>query len=83
MANEAENLIYVGPNATRLGFVQFQLFRGVIGGAAKAAAEKIPEIAKLVVPVDKLEQARSDVNRKGSWLNAQYQAVERAVRELK
>ena len=44
MANEAENLIYVGPNATRLGLVQFQLFRGGICGAAKAAAEKIPEI---------------------------------------
>ena len=88
MANEVEvnedlNLIYVGPNVTRLGLVQFQGFRGGICGAAKTASEKIPEIAKLVVPAEKLEQARADIARKGSYLNKLYQAVEQAARELR
>lgn len=81
--NEDENLIYVGPNVTRLGLVQFQLFRGGVCGAAKTASEKIAEIAKLVVPVEKLEQARADIARKGSYLNKLYQAVEQAARDLK
>ncbi len=80
--NEDENLIYVGPNVTRLGLVQFQLFRGGVCGAAKTASEKIAEIAKLVVPVEKLEQARADIARKGSYLNKLYQAVEQAARDL-
>ena len=81
--NEDENLIYVGPNVTRLGLVQFQLFRGGVCGAARTASEKIAEIAKLVVPVEKLEQARADIARKGSYLNKLYQAVEQAARDLK
>lgn len=87
MANEVEfnedlNLIYVGPNLTRLGLVTFMQYRGGISGAIKFAIEKIPEVEKLVVPVEKLEQARADIYRKGSYLNKLYQAVEQAARDL-
>ena len=75
-------LIYVGPTVFALGLMRFMGFRGGVSGAAEAAVKEIPDIAKLIVPAEKLEQARADIERKGSYLNAVYGRVVQAINKL-
>ena len=55
---EAEQTVYVGPNVLPLALRRFQVFRGGLPPYVERAIEKIPEVRSLIVPVEKLDEAR-------------------------
>ncbi len=47
-------LIYVGPNIPKLGMSRYTIYKGDLPSEVEAAIEKIPEIKKMLIPVDAL-----------------------------
>lgn len=70
-----EKLIYIGPNITRLGLSQFQVYVGGKPLVAEKAAETAPEIHRLFVPLDRFAKARASLTRDGSLEEKTYAAV--------
>lgn len=61
-------VVYIGPSLK--GLVKHTVFlSGDYTAPVKSLIEKYPNIAHLMVPVEGLQQARKDVNRKGHILN--------------
>lgn len=68
-------LIYIGPNITRLGLSQFQVYVGGKPVVAAKAAETAPEIERLFVPLERFAKARASLTRDGSLEQRTYAAV--------
>lgn len=75
---EKETLIYIGPtvkggalkaNATLTGT------RGEIKGYLKGILEEIPQVERLLIPVDRLADSKGKVKEKGTLLNRYYNEV--------
>lgn len=74
-----EKVIYVGPNLRNHALIQYAVY---IGGKPKHISkelEKVPELAKLFVPVDKLEYAQKQINSPGTPLAKYYAKVKEAL----
>ncbi len=80
---EAEQTVYVGPNALPLALRRFQAFRGGLPPYVERAIEKIPEVRSLIVPVDKLDEARAKTEKAGTNEFRLYQAVKKAAEGVK
>lgn len=68
-------LIYIGPNITRLGLAQFQVYSGGKPLVAAKAAEIEPSINRLFVPLEEFAKARASLTRDGSLEKRTYAAV--------
>lgn len=80
---EAEQTVYVGPNVLPLALRRFQVFRGGLPPYVERAIEKIPEVRSLIVPVDKLDEARAKTEKAGTNEFRLYQAVKKAAEGVK
>jgi len=72
---DSVKLIYIGPNITRIGLSQFQVFLGGMPVAALKAADTLPEIQRLFVPIGDFAKAKLALNRDGSLEQKTYKAV--------
>ena len=80
---KAEQTVYVGPNVLPLALRRFQVFRGGLPPYVERAIEKIPEVRSLIVPVDKLDEARAKTEKAGTNEFRLYQAVKKAAEGVK
>lgn len=65
-----KSLIYIGPDIP--GAKQFTIFNNGLPDALKEKIKEHPFFHSLVVPVDKLAQARLELSREGSALSVFY-----------
>ena len=80
---EAEQTVYVGPNVLPLALRRFQVFRGGLPPYVERAIEKIPEVRSLIVPVEKLDEARMKTEKAGTNEFRLYEAVKKAAEGVK
>ena len=80
---EPEQTVYVGPNVLPLALRRFQVFRGGLPPYVERAIEKIPEVRLLIVPVEKLDEARMKTERAGTNEFRLYEAVKKAAEGVK
>ena len=69
---KTQRLIYIGPNLSRGRLLQYQVF---IGGLPEHLAEEFgefPQLERLFVPVEKLNEAIEDAKKAGTPLNKYY-----------
>ena len=87
MENEAmisdEPMIYVGVNIFSLALQQYQVFSGGLPKYVERAAEKIPEIKQLIVPVSELENMRSKIAKSGTRESRIFYNVKKEAENLK
>jgi len=80
---EAEQTVYVGPNVLPLALRRFQVFRGGLPPYVERAIEKIPEVRSLIVPVEKLDEARTKTEKAGTNEFRLFDAVKKAAEGVK
>ncbi|MBQ9528263.1 MAG: hypothetical protein IJR68_11680 [Fretibacterium sp.] len=78
-AAEPEQTVYVGPNVLPLALRRFQVFRGGLPPYVERAIEKIPEVRPLIVPVEKLDEARAKTEKAGTNEFRLFEAVKKAA----
>ena len=61
-----ENVVYIGPNSLSDGLKRFTVYRGEPKALIEQASVKYKNIARLFVPVDELNAAMADVEKKGT-----------------
>ena len=61
--------IYVGPTYQPLGLIKNQVYLNGIPGQVRAALDRYPIIAELIVPVSECDTAQRDVKTKGTHLH--------------
>lgn len=61
-----ENVVYIGPNSLSDGLKRFTVYRGEPKALIEQASVKYKNIARLFVPVDELNTAMADVEKKGT-----------------
>lgn len=74
-------MIYIGPAVPAFALKKFQVFSGGLSPHARRAAEAVPEVASLIVPVAELESARRKVGASGSAESVIYAAIEKKAAE--
>lgn len=79
----SESLIYTGPDVAKLGVMQFQVYINGLPLYVKRAIEKIPDIEKLIVPVEDLELTREKIKTSGTMEASIYKRIQKAVQELR
>ena len=80
---EEATVIYTGPNIFALALQRFQVFRGGLPPYVKRAIEKIPEIERLIVPLNELEAMRAKINKPGTPEARFFVAVQKAAEALR
>lgn len=65
-------IIYVGPTRKNRSIIQYTVYKGGYPESVKAEIAACPVLNKLFVPVSQLEQARKDIQTKGTILNKYY-----------
>ena len=80
---ETEQTVYVGPNVLPLALRRFQVFRGGLPPYVERAIEKIPEVRSLIVPVERLNDARAKTETAGTNEFRLYDAVKKAAEGVK
>ena len=80
---QSEPQIYTGPNIFKMALQRFQVFRGGLPPYVKRAIEKIPEIERLIVPVNELEAMRAKINKPGTSEARFFVAVQKAAEALR
>ena len=80
---EAEQTVYVGPNVLPLALRRFQVFRGGLPPYVERAIEKISEVRLLIVPVERLNDARAKTETAGTNEFRLYDAVKKAAEGVK
>ena len=78
-----ENLIYCGPNVYALGLQNAQVFVNGLPPYVSRAAEQIPEIKLLIVPVDELYTMRGKIKRSGSYESNLYAIIQKKASVLR
>ena len=63
---QSEPQIYTGPNIVAFGLMRFHVYRGGLPLTVRKAAEKIPEIAELIVPVSEVEEMKQKIKTAGT-----------------
>ena len=74
---ETKNYVYIGPNRFTDGLKGYTVYRGYPTDLVDAAKGKYTDIARLFVPVDKLDAAMAEVTRMGTPLYLAFHEVER------
>ncbi len=72
-----EQLIYIGPNISRLGMIRNQVYLGGIPGNVKASLEVLPELQELIVPIETFADSERAAKTKGTHLHHMYKEVSR------
>ena len=67
-----EQKIYIGPNVRTLGLLRNQVYIDGLPGQVKAAIERFPMVADLIVPVYDFTEAERKAKTKGEHLNRVY-----------
>lgn len=78
MAN-SKKLIYVGPNFRNHAVTKYSVFEGGLPKHIAKDVEKVPELKRLFVPLEKLEAAETDIKTKGTPLNKYYNIVKEVI----
>ena len=76
------SVIYTGPNIFAIALRRFQVFRGGLPPYVKRAIEIIPDIQKLIVPVNELEAMRAKIDKPGTSEARFFVVVEKAAEKL-
>ena len=63
---KVENMVYIGPNSLSDGLQRFTVYRGEPKELIEQASVKYKNIARLFVPVDELNAAMADEEKKGT-----------------
>ena len=63
---KVENMVYIGPNSLSDGLKRFTVYRGEPKELIEQASVKYKNIARLFVPVDELNAAMADGEKKGT-----------------
>ena len=63
---DAEPQIYTGPNIIAFALMMYQVFKGGLPLYVTRAAEKIPEILGLIVPISEVEIMKQKIRRPGT-----------------
>lgn len=82
MDYENATVIYTGPNLRTLGLNRWDVFRGGLQPYVKRAIEKIPDIEKLIVPVDELEETRKKIDKPGTNEARLFREIQKAARGI-
>lgn len=78
-----EPVIYTGPNIFDFGLFQFQVFQEGLPPYVKRAIEKIPDINRLIVPVDELENTRAKIEKSGTLEARIFYKIQQESEKLK
>lgn len=70
-----EKLIYVGPNLRNHALIQYAVYIGGMPKHIDNELEKVPELAKLFVPISKLEHAQKQIEIPGTPIAKYYEKV--------
>lgn len=74
---KTEKLIYIGPNLSRGRLLQYQVFIGGLPEHLDAEFDEFPQLERLFVPLEKLNEAVEEARKAGTPLNKYYkQAME-------
>ena len=77
MAKQSKRLIYIGPNLSRGRLLQYQVFIGGLPEHLDAEFDEFPQLERLFVPLENLNEAVEDAKKAGTPLNKYYkQAME-------
>lgn len=77
MAKQLKKLIYIGPNLSRGRLLQYQVFIGGFPEHLDAEFDEFPQLERLFVPLEKLNEAVEEARKAGTPLNKYYkQAME-------
>lgn len=77
MAKQFKRLIYIGPNLSRGRLLQYQVFIGGLPEHLDAEFDEFPQLERLFVPLEKLNEAVEEARKAGTPLNKYYkQAME-------
>ncbi len=77
MAKQSKRLIYIGPNLSRGRLLQYQVFIGGLPEHLDAEFDEFPQLERLFVPLEKLNEAVEEARKAGTPLNKYYkQAME-------
>ena len=79
---EIPAVIYTGPNVFALALQRFQVFKGGLPPYVKRAIEIIPDIHKLIVPVNELEAMRAKIDKPGTAEARFFVAVQKAAEKI-
>ena len=72
-------LIYCGPNVQKLGLKKFAVYAGELSSALKSAISEVPEIGKLIVDCEKLEETRARTRTRGTAEFEYYRRIKNVV----
>ena len=78
-SSKPEQLIYCGPNWLKHGLVKYQVFQGGKPFNLLEAGKECPEINELICPVEKLDELRSLIERKGTRESNLYETTEKFI----
>lgn len=81
--NQENPVIYVGPNIFTLAMQKFQVFTNGIPVYVQRAIEKIPEIKKLIIPVEELEKMRARIAKAGTKEARIFYKVQKEAEKLR
>lgn len=68
-------VVYCGPSIEGVA-KQYTVYKGTLPEQLSAAAEKMPAINELIIPLDKLAEARRQLNSKSGYIYRLYKAVQ-------
>lgn len=80
--DEVRTVVYCGPNLPKLGLRRYAIFKNGYPAHVKSAMEKVADLEKMMVPVEKLAKFRSETARAGSEPHRLYNQIKRERREL-
>jgi len=62
----SKQVVYCGPTISKMGIVQFAVFKGGYPANVSAAIAEYPDIEKLMVPIEELGEFRMQIAKAGS-----------------
>lgn len=72
-------VVYCGPSLEGVA-KQYTVYKGALPEQLSAAAKKLPAINELIIPLDKLADARRQLSGKSGYMYRLYKAVQENYR---
>jgi len=72
-------VVYCGPTLEGVA-KQYTVYKGTPPEQLSSAARKMPAISELIIPLDKLADARRQINSKSGYMHRLYKAVQENYR---
>lgn len=79
----SEPVIYVGPDSFQLMLKKFQVFTGGLPLFVQRAIEQIPDIQKLIVPIEELENMRAKIAKSGTYEARIFYNVQKEIDKIR